>query len=1542
MLTLKTSTLFPSVNNILKLTWLSDTDYSFYRLEYSLDGDNWYIIVSAISGYRNHYDWLVPQNIIGNIQIKLIGYRDTLLSTALIATSSTIQIFTPTTLTGDIKPKLIEGDFIVDTVSADPIQSVQWIDKNHYIYTTSSAVRTYKVNDTVDIDVYPPEKGSTWAESVVLALNKINDELDYTVPVCKKNGVSSVFIKKDDNLVEYDIVLLDRLKEQGLTCVPEGIQHLARRYIPKSAYCDINYSGIIYSAYLPDNYIQLETDENGMFESKSEIFPVSNVGIGIGLEKMKTKKAGYTYIYKTQDNEFIGYSDTSHVVIDSSSYIQSSNLEEFVCEKLDTPPGDRYINIDLVSDEVVPDTPTGDTGTLHVKTYKSAAPTPLPGVSFTVNLETSLTDNEGTVTFTGVPIGKYKIVPLLSGGYKFTPNTVDVEITKDTDTNIYFVGVQHYKINVTVKDQFGDKIKQPVSLEIRRSGTLVLGYPIDIVGEYTSGYDFKSGAYTVSVSREGAVFYPDTAFVMIGNEDTVNIEFTTELHTISGNIKDLDGNPVTDADINIYQGLIDAPEIIFDINEIIRDDKGEPFETYKSDIDGNYKIAVFPGLYTLRADKEVIIVDNFVSWLQSYWGFPDDAPQILLIKELLNDLDEAESQENIKDIIGSMLGGLSEEEQTDLQTALLSAEVKSKLYFLPEQRHINNLSVKHTSGQDFVQERTFSIEGKIYNGASTTEGVGGIGFVVIASDLRGGSGRMLYTQRRFRVNTLFQSEGWRGIIGSGLYKATDYKGTPEFMTGLFTRPDGSYKINSVLPGEYWIIPVKSLDFWEKVYDEDGRLVGWDWASDVNPTPYNLGYAFLPGNAYGKVSVNSVNEEGVFSMPDIYAYTQTVTCNIKDSLDNPTTGIKTELVGGEYVFEIVGQMEDGTPLWDKVAKVGSTDIDGNVVYKSQYPIGEYIHYFYKKGADGNYYTFSGEGISPTAWVKSITKLINIPDNVRNNPVEGTEQDFLTEFIVTSALYDMYTISGEITDNDTGDKLTNISIVATCNEEDYDYPSYTFVNEWGNSALPAEQRKPVKLMFKGTSDIDGLYNLTVLTQDYVVDARSHLYKFTPEKYVLSVVDNLSDKDFFGDRVTLPSEELLLSYYNVSGTITDIWTDEPKQGITVKFVVLDRYWEKYKCGSEGDSITVGETDVYRDDWEEAPSINTITFSTFITDESGRYTMRLSPGIYLIYVETSDSYNAYPDVPYCVKVEDTDINGIDFQIIPYIKIVGIVKYANGEPVRNTPVLLNESHSKVCAFDYTDHTFLWEYDTDVYRPSAKYNKELNKIVIANEGKHTVDILNMDRVRESSYGELIPVNSMPGLPEYNLNKGIFNPVDANLNVRDTTKVVLHGDNVLGDAERPNDKQGRIIEKYNFKDGLFKDVSPFDLIICAAEDIYQMFSAQDFMLIYDATKYITSRGNSDSVTEDLLCIEPQRIGSVIVGINNKGDLVSRIVMPDTRDVSMLYRDTGDIIGFDWTTFGEPVYDETTMSIDISETGESIVILNKWAIVIDNDKIVLNKG
>ena len=197
--------------------------------------------------------------------------------------------------------------------------------------------------------------------------------------------------------------------------------------------------------------------------------------------------------------------------------------------------GGKY---DPVADTWVPTSITGDvpTGRKAFPAVAQVAPTynisgqvtgaVVAGV--TVNLTgnstaTTTTDGSGNYSFHGLTNGAYTVTPS-KVGYAFSPISRSVTVSGASTPNIDFVAVVVYSISGHV------------------SGATVV--TVDLTGDSTAttttdgsgNYSFPGlvdGSYTITPSKGGYVFSPDSSDVIVSGGDAVDIDFVAESYFLA-------------------------------------------------------------------------------------------------------------------------------------------------------------------------------------------------------------------------------------------------------------------------------------------------------------------------------------------------------------------------------------------------------------------------------------------------------------------------------------------------------------------------------------------------------------------------------------------------------------------------------------------------------------------------------------------------------------------------------------------------------------------------------------------------------------------------------------------------------------------------------------------------------------------------------------------------------------------------------------------------------------------------------------------------
>jgi len=140
----------------------------------------------------------------------------------------------------------------------------------------------------------------------------------------------------------------------------------------------------------------------------------------------------------------------------------------------------------------------------------------VPGVTVTAGNSSATTQNDGTYSITGLTTGVYTVTPSKSG-YSFSPVSRTVSVTGNV-TNVKFTTSKtSYSISGTVRTSSGLGLSG-ASLSC---GTLTASS--DTNGNYTFT-GLSADTYTVSVSRSGYSFSPNSQTVTVG-PDATGVDF---------------------------------------------------------------------------------------------------------------------------------------------------------------------------------------------------------------------------------------------------------------------------------------------------------------------------------------------------------------------------------------------------------------------------------------------------------------------------------------------------------------------------------------------------------------------------------------------------------------------------------------------------------------------------------------------------------------------------------------------------------------------------------------------------------------------------------------------------------------------------------------------------------------------------------------------------------------------------------------------------------------------------------------------------------
>ncbi|KLU40673.1 MAG: hypothetical protein AA931_03755 [Peptococcaceae bacterium 1109] len=171
---------------------------------------------------------------------------------------------------------------------------------------------------------------------------------------------------------------------------------------------------------------------------------------------------------------------------------------------------------------------------------------PLPFVTIKINPggETQ-TDEEGKWEFTKAKKGS--VVTAELPGWRFTPQTRQVATNGQA---INFSGVKPFTVTGVVQDKAGNPIEK-AQVKFYDAESNVLLDTILVDGEFTKGD--LAGEVVVEVSKTDYTFSPDK-FTVAGKDTNLVFQGTKTSYTISGVIRDVYGNALSDVPVEITNG----------------------------------------------------------------------------------------------------------------------------------------------------------------------------------------------------------------------------------------------------------------------------------------------------------------------------------------------------------------------------------------------------------------------------------------------------------------------------------------------------------------------------------------------------------------------------------------------------------------------------------------------------------------------------------------------------------------------------------------------------------------------------------------------------------------------------------------------------------------------------------------------------------------------------------------------------------------------------------------------------------------------------
>lgn len=1278
----------------VRIEWVIDKgdQFDFFDIFYEYRGIE-YLIINYLSAETRSYIWNPPK-VKGTITIKIVGYIREGKQKLLTYDSNNIYV---TNIEGVAEGvNILYGNSIQVLNKKEGITCSSIYDKTRIVMGEAHPYTSYKINDKDIIKVYPSEEGvlQQWKKLMQNQnISKISPEPIEIYPsyikIVNTSGIT---------LFTYEIPKVFNPEFFHCTYIPLSVTNTSPNYIPTYAQVTNDETSLLLSLRTKDIFNSVKTNEKGEYNTGKILFP-GYISLALGMEIVKVKaKADYNNYL------FVYEGGTKGIVLQ----------ENLLFNPLDYSFEGEINRADIEKDFIVKRSSSLiSVGSLKVAVYDEYKINGLSGVLIKVDENSAYTNSSGIALFSDLPVNTYKVNPQNVEGYKrytFEPTTKEVDITSGVETFTIFTSIPKYSIEGKIKNQYNDELVQPIDIEIRDLRRESEDTLPSVIGSYSTGYSYRNGSYRVSAIYKNIQFQPQNYIINLGPEDAVNIDFKTNTYRITGRVYDLNQSGISGATINVYNDFIEEPTLTFDENGITVDEHGEPFYSVKTDSSGVFIIDLLPSEYTIRAEHKSYNVEALIEWLKSTEGLGEDSVFILLLREYLSSTSEEEKEELMKSIIeaGGEYGISGE-----LLNSLLTSGVVTKYFFQPNQRHIT--LNKNTYRQDFFREPTYNISGKFID-AKTGEGVSGVNYWLMTSN-----SRMLYPQSYYKVNGKDYSNEAIGKV----CEANSF-------------PDGSYLITGLLPGEYYVIPLKQLDEWQQNVTEDGEEY-WEWVKILSTDeegyecPWNYGYIFKPENIRTYLLNNNIN--GL----DIDCYTGKVYGEIVDTSGIPISGIKVELLGGEYKYQ---RTDEGDLIANP--KQTNTNTSGIYLFEYQKPEELYTLHLFKETRDNSFYHYNPE--------TDPSKRTTIPDDT------NWEQNF------TGIEYPKYIIKGNVVDT------SGIPIQTEVYAEDGEQEPPSILHGWKEEQKKEGFEIP-KYTFSGITNENGNYEITVkLPATYEIYPASYGYNYNPILYQKDIKENTSGIDFIGKPIP-PDEESTCPHgkYNVKGKVIDAWDRSGISNIPIDLV----YFQEN---------------------------NNKKFTTK-TDEDGFYTFNnLSKGEYFIYPEESISYKIWPMVPYYIHITNNNISGLDFELIFAYKVTGKVTYEDGEPIPNLSILFTQSHSLVKQVNIETGESIWNYTSGLFHPIIKEDWIGGKVIV-NEGKHNLLYFNNKNELVLQHGQYFSGNSIPVPPCKDLTKGLSYPIDVEHSPRQFFRIVSFGNKSI-DSLIINKDNVKALESLLLKDESF--------------------------------------------------------------------------------------------------------------------------------------------
>lgn len=1265
----------------------TDTDIDYWNLFYTIYPATSFLPIitnlnpSVVYSYKPIFET-------GTITFKAVGIKKLNNKTILLAFEDEIKLLFPTTI--DSTTEVLGGVETAIKTLSNPITAVRFTKDGKIVYTESRNYKKYRVGSDRYLTVY---EGDRFYEKLTLS----EEVLDYLVPVLEEN-YDQYLVVIDRSGKEFERYKVPKKSESALD---SKIKIYQDSYIPISVDTPADNFEYIYSEKIKDDISFITTDKDGKFTTGRKYRP------------------GYIAMSLGKKSEDASNSDTNMdlFVSDYLFYTEKDNKNEIlrkkVVEQTDIPYVLSGISMgfhftDDVSDGgcdfTVPINRLIGKGKITVQVFDD-------NLDFFPNVQVTgsgigITDISGICVFNNLPICSYVFTPSLDH-YLFTPIVTTAGFTYPelassvTEKVIQFIGTKYFTLGGSISDQNNQPIRDEVAFNIvdrfsQEKDTFNENSFWSGVGIY-----FPSN-YSIYVTppSDRVLITPKEYLYSIVNDDVSGLDFRTTTYSISGKCYDVDayqasGIGISGMSINLYTGFI-KPTSEYEIDEI---ENVTPFLTETTNASGLFVISrLLPGDYTLRAEKSMIDIERGISFIKRTMHIEEDSIFILTLRESFAMDGESAFLNLITSYRDEAIS--SGDMQTAISLTMLLSKFEKKVYFSPEQRTVT-LYDRDYGGQDFFTEPLYSIEGKFID--ENNNDVSGIDYMILSDN------------RRSVFNNVIKKVNGRDF-------SYEVKGE---VTRDTSENDGYFGMFGLLKGSYTIIPQKKVETWQEVTDAQTLETTWQWVSEQDD-PFNFGYTFRPSSK--DIYINKS-----YSGLSISAYTSSVSGIVVDSVTGKgIQGVKLEIVGGEYMHEIVEVETDAgtSSVVMEIPKQTNSLMSGIYFFEKQLPETQYDIYPFKEVT----------GISVSDFYSYAPPKGNIIPDLSALPVSlQVYQDFV------ATKYPKYTITGIVLDELGGAINTDVGAV----DGNQEAPSIKL--GWKKEQLQsAGSDKPFEIpkyvFSSGVNSTGGYTIVTGMPESYTVLPGRNSFSYTPESvWNPSITGDISGINFVGSYVATPPQppsssgvSIDFSQYYISGRVSNIKNGNGISGIDVLAIEKTLY------------VNPGGTN--------QKSVKTDIDGVFMFD--GLY-----PGLYHIAPENIQEthsvnykdesiYFYHPDVPYQISLYDRNYSGIDFDALQKIKIEGFVHLVDTSGIvvggiPNVSIFTNTGHSRI---NYLTSGFSVShtYEKDLYYPFINYNYD-GTIAVANQYGHNVQVINIHTGEELLMYGNSGINAEPGKPRIGVN-----------------------------------------------------------------------------------------------------------------------------------------------------------------------------------------------